>query len=98
MLKKYNLSEAESLPTLKKELHAMASLGHHPNIVAPTLFFIDDGGSESTAAAYIELPFYDQRDMERWLETEDPSEDVVFFALGDALRGLDCMHSRGFVP
>ena len=96
VLKRYNLSEAESLPTLKKELRALASLGHHPNIVSPNLFFVEDGSNESPAAAYIELPFYDQGDMERWLST-DPSEDAVFFALSDALRGLDCMHSRGFI-
>lgn len=96
VLKKYKLSEPHSLRTLKKELNALVQLQHHPNIVSPNLFFVDDSGQGELPAAYIELPFYDQGDMERWLATS-PGESEVFFALGDVLRGLDFMHTRGFV-
>jgi len=41
---------------------------------------------------------YDGGDMEVWLSgTPRPAEDAVFWALGDVLRGMEHMHSRGVV-
>lgn len=96
VLKCFELPNENSIKLFRNEIKLLNKM-KHPNFCEFECYFIQEDSNKNIYEGFLQMPFYEGGQLDRWIRNNQPSENKIRNILKQILQGLDYLHANDII-